>query len=260
MIFSIIINTHNQYKTIIRCIRSCLNQNFKKKYEIIIVDTSQKKIKNRILKSKKIKYFHITNFSKHAEVNQLKKVHFGQKKSKGKWFCLMDGDDFFEKNKLKYIYENYNLNNQIIIQDKCYNFDEYNKIKKIPKNKNFKKYYFYKKVINFWPLIYGTSSLSGNLKTLKSFFKYIDINKWTVLAIDALLILYALNKNKYILDQTILTNKSIAKDSLGDKYKILNKKYWERRAQQINYWETLSKNKIFNLDKILCKFINIFVV
>ena len=100
MIFSIIINTHNQYKTIIRCIRSCLNQNFKKKYEIIIVDSSQKKIENRILKSKKIRYFHVKKFSDYPEINQLKKIHLGQKRAKGKWFCLMDGDDFFEKDKL----------------------------------------------------------------------------------------------------------------------------------------------------------------
>ena len=260
MIFSIIINTHNQYKTIIRSIRSCLNQNFKKKYEIIIIDTSQIKIQNKILKSKKIRYFHIKNFSEYPEINQLKKVNLGQKKAKGKWFCLMDGDDFFEKNKLKYIYENYNLNNQIIIQDKCYNFNEYSKTKKISKSKNFKKYYFYKKVINFWPIIYGTSSLSGNLKTLKSFFKYIDINRWSMLAVDALLILYALSKNKYILEQTVLTNKSIANNSLGAKYKVLNKKYWKRRSQQINYWEALSKKKVFNLDKILSKFINIFML
>ena len=43
MIFSIIVNTHNQYKTINRCIKSCLSQNFQKKYEIIIIDTSEKK-------------------------------------------------------------------------------------------------------------------------------------------------------------------------------------------------------------------------
>ena len=45
MHFSIIINTHNQYQTLERCIKLCLKQNFKKEYEIIIVDTSDKKLK-----------------------------------------------------------------------------------------------------------------------------------------------------------------------------------------------------------------------
>ena len=60
MIFSIIINTHNQHKTIIKCIKSCLNQNFNKEYEIIIADTSDKNLENKIklIKSKKIIYKH----------------------------------------------------------------------------------------------------------------------------------------------------------------------------------------------------------
>ena len=44
MFFSIIINTHNQHETINRCLKSCLNQNFKKNYEIIVIDTSTRKI------------------------------------------------------------------------------------------------------------------------------------------------------------------------------------------------------------------------
>ena len=78
MIFTIIINTHNQYKTIFKCINSCLNQNFNKKYEIIIADTSDKSLKNKILliKSKKIIYKHYNkNFSKIAEINQIKKIY-----------------------------------------------------------------------------------------------------------------------------------------------------------------------------------------
>ena len=51
MIFSIIINTHNQQKTIIKCINSCLNQNFNKRYEIIIVDTSDKNLEKKTRKS-----------------------------------------------------------------------------------------------------------------------------------------------------------------------------------------------------------------
>ena len=63
MFFSIIINTHNQHETIERCINSCLKQNFKKKYEIIIVDTSNRQINKKVLSSKKIRYFHFKNFS-----------------------------------------------------------------------------------------------------------------------------------------------------------------------------------------------------
>ena len=53
MFFSIIINTHNQHETINRCLKSCLNQNFKKNYEIIVIDTSTRKIDYKLIASKK---------------------------------------------------------------------------------------------------------------------------------------------------------------------------------------------------------------
>lgn len=259
MIFTIIVNTHNQHKTINRCIKSCLTQNFKKKYEIIVIDTSEKKLRNKYLISKKIRYFHYKAFSKFPEVNQLKKVFLGFKKSKGQWICLMDGDDCFKKDKLKYIHDNYNLNNQALIQDFSCNFIEINKRKIIPKIKSYKKNLLYKKIINFWPEIFGTSSLSVNKSFLKKFFKSIKINKWNFLAVDALLVLYALNKKKYYFDKKILTIKSISNNSVGNEYTLLSKKFWLRRKQQIKYWETISKKKIYNFDKIITILINIFI-
>ena len=37
-------------------------------------------------------------------------------------------------------------------------------------HKVYKQSFLYKKIMNFWPEIYGTSSLSGNMNILKSFF------------------------------------------------------------------------------------------
>ena len=163
MIFSIIINTHNQHKTIIKCIKSCVNQNFNKKYEIIIADTSNESLKSKIqlIKSKKIIYKHYDkNFSNFPEINQIKKIYEASKIAKGKWFCLLDGDDYFKKNKLKCIYENINLRKNIIIQDK------------INYNNNFlKNSNIYKKFIILWPEIYGTSFIIGNVHLLRKFFK-----------------------------------------------------------------------------------------
>ena len=62
MFFSIIINTHNQHEKIGRCLKSCLNQNFKKEYEIIVIDTSDIKIDNKLILSNKIRYFHLIGF------------------------------------------------------------------------------------------------------------------------------------------------------------------------------------------------------
>ena len=171
----------------------------------------------------------------------------------------MDGDDFFKKNKLKYIYENYNLNNQVVIQDASSNYIESDKTEKIPKRKIYKKNLMYTKAVSFWPEIFGTSSLSANKNFVKNFFKSISLKKWNFLAIDALLVLYAINKKKYYFDEKILTIKSISGNNLGSKYILLSKKFWLRRKQQIIYWEKISNRKIYNFDKIISTIINIFI-
>tara|TARA_B110000196_G_C21017193_1_gene600922 strand:- start:235 stop:1020 length:786 start_codon:yes stop_codon:yes gene_type:complete len=254
MHFSIIINTHNQYQTIERCIKSCLKQNFKKEYEIIIVDTSDKKIKKnlQLLKSKKIKYLHFKKFSSSPEINQIKKISKGIKKSKGKWVCLLDGDDFFNKNKLTFLYNTYNLDKKIIVQDKCFLYNE--KTKK--KEKLYRKF-FLNKLLSYWPEIYGTSCISGSNNVLKSFFKKTSTTKWNFIAIDALLILYATNKNLIKNCNKLLTLKSVNDNNLSLKYNFYTKLYWDRRNQQIDFWEGLTGRKIYNFDKVLSRFINL---
>ena len=255
MFFSIIINTHNQHETIERCINSCLKQNFKKKYEIIIVDTSNKQINKKILSSKKIRYFHFKNFSQYPEINQIKKINEGFKRARGKWFCLLDGDDFFKSNKLKNIYNKFNISDEIVVQDECCYYNSEKKLVTDYPHKKYKSFFLFKKIINFWPEIYGTSSISGNSKILKSFFKKVNINKWNLLAIDALFLLFALNKKKLLYTKKILTIKSVSSLTLGSKYTPFGKNYWKRRVQQISYWENITKNKIFNVDKIITKII-----
>jgi glycosyltransferase involved in cell wall biosynthesis len=250
MIFSIIINTHNQHKTIIKCIKSCLNQNFNKEYEIIIADTSDKNLENKIklIKSKKIIYKHYNKkFSNISEINQIKKIYNASKIAKGKWFCLLDGDDYFKKNKLRYIYNNINLKKNIIIQDK------------INSNNNlFKRNNIFKKYISLWPEIYGTSCLSGSMDLLRKFFVSTNLDRWNMLAIDALLILYSKKENKFHNLNEILTTKNITANSVSYQYNLYSKKYWHRRSQQLKYWEIINKKKIYNLDKLICKLFNFF--
>ena len=260
MYFSIIINIHNQHQTIERCIKSCLQQTFQKKYEIIIVDTSKKKLNNnfKLFKSKKIKYFHFNCFSNFPEINQIHKISKGLIKAKGKWICLLDGDDFFDKNKLNYIYDNYDLKKKIVIQDNCFLYLEKYKKKILNKSKFYKKFTLYNNIISFWPEIYGTSCISGNKQIFKSFFKKISISKWNYIAIDALFILYAYNRNLIKDCKKILTFKSVSKNNLSMNYNFFSKLYWIRRNQQIIFWENLTKNKVYNFDKFLTKLVNLF--
>ena len=71
MKFSILINTHNQKQFLNKAIYSCVNQKFKN-YEIIIVDTSDKK-NLKVPRRKNIKYFFKKNKFMQPELNQMYK-------------------------------------------------------------------------------------------------------------------------------------------------------------------------------------------
>ena len=72
MLFSILINTHNQYELIDRCIKSCLNQDYNEDYQIIISDTSDiKKIRKYEKKNVSIKVIEADSFSNFPCVDQM---------------------------------------------------------------------------------------------------------------------------------------------------------------------------------------------
>ena len=90
-------------------------------------------------------------------------------------------------------------------------------------------------------------------------FKSVNLNRWNMLAIDVLLILYSKKFNKFNSLNKILTIKNITPNSVGSKYNFFSKKYWLRRNQQIKYWENINKKKIYNLDKIVCNLLMFFI-
>ena len=117
MDFSIIINTHNQSKFLNECIKTCLNQNFSS-YEIIVVDTSTRPSKDKYKNTKKLKYFHIKEkFKKFPVLNQMYQIQYGFLKSKGKYICLLDGDDKFSNLKLSNLSKIFGQTKNKIVQD-----------------------------------------------------------------------------------------------------------------------------------------------
>ena len=85
MLFSIIINTHNQYDQIDRCIKSCLNQEYIEDYEVIISDTSDKKIINKYSKKNvKIKIVESNSFSNFPCVDQMLSIKNALRYATGK--------------------------------------------------------------------------------------------------------------------------------------------------------------------------------
>ena len=108
---SIIIPVYNQAKWVQRCIRSLLNQNFKRdKYEIIIIDDAStdnsinmlKKFENEIILIK-----HKSNLGLPSALNT------GIKSSQGGYIVRVDADDYVNENFLLFLYEFMEQNKEI---------------------------------------------------------------------------------------------------------------------------------------------------
>ena len=258
MKFSILINTHNQKQFLNKAIYSCVNQKFKD-YEIIIVDTSDKK-NFKVPRRKNIKYFFKKNKFIQAELNQMYKVKYGFQKSKGKYIILMDGDDKFSSKKLKFLNKLTEKKKIFFNQDIPNLYFQNSKTIKSLKIKNYKKNYLFEYFINNWPQIYGTSSILIKSNLLSSFFKKAKPFKWPLLAIDIQLLIFC----KIFYDVTnygnSLTLKRIHGRNLGDKYlKLFSRKFWIRRNMQFKYNSFLRKKNIVNIDclftNLICKII-----
>ena len=252
MDFSIIINTHNQSKYLSECIKTCLNQNYLN-YEVIVVDTSNRPSKDKFKNLKKLRYFHIKEkFKNFPVLNQMHQIKFGLRKSKGKYICLLDGDDKFSSLKLPKISKMFSQSSIKIIQDIpilfSKDFFEENKIKEYKKN------VFFQKIFVSWPQVFGTSSISCSREMLVEFFKKGKPFYFSSLAIDVKLMLYAYNNSIYVNKYKGITFKRLHRKNLDKNFSsLMSRSFWLRRSMQIEYNYYLNGKITFNLDYILTK-------
>ena len=99
--FSVVIPTYNQAQFLKIGLNSVFKQTFKS-YEIIVIDNYSNDNTSDIVKKnkKKIIYKKINNNGVIAKSRNL-----GIKLSRGKWIAFLDSDDYWDKNKLKKIYQ-----------------------------------------------------------------------------------------------------------------------------------------------------------
>ena len=243
---SIIIVGEKKEDYLEQTVNSCLKQNYKNS-EIILVYSKlknleylKKKFQNSVI-FKKIIYK-----IKNPVLDQINKIREGVKLSNGKYIFLLDGDDIFKTNKLTETIRLNNkkelcLDNHIILHNNKFLYY---------KNKIFKKYRFYKYFFNPWPEKICTSCISGPKKLFEDFFLKHRKIKTKYLAIDALLVIYYLNKLKKI--NKILTIKIIDKKGVDKKYSnIFSEIYWKRRIEQHKYLKK-NFNGNFKFEYYLC--------
>ena len=192
---SILITNYNKSQFLDKTIKSLKLNNFKN-YEIILFDDAStdnslnilKKFNNfNLIKNKKKKY-------KSSALNQINGILECFKKSRGNFICLLDGDDFFSKNKLSLIHKTLSNNNF----DCVFNLPKIAKGKFRFDNKIHKNY-------SIWPTIIPTSCISFKRSFFRKFLNLIEKNKYENLEIDARLTIFS----KFYLNQFNLIPKNL---------------------------------------------------
>lgn len=243
---SIIIVGERKEDYLERTIISCLKQKYKN-LEIILVYSKLRNLEYLRNKFQNRIFFKKINLKINNPVlDQINKIKEGVKSSNGKYIFLLDGDDAFKSNKLSKIIK---INKKKLL---CLDNHIVSNNKKLLyyKNKTLKKYKFYKYFFNPWPEKICTSCISGPKILFEDFFLNHKKIKTKLLAIDALLIIYYLDKLKIIND--ILTIKKIDKKGVDKKYSnILSKIYWERRIEQHKYLKAIY-NSNYKFEYYLC--------
>ena len=181
--------------------------------------------------------------------DQLYKIHKSLKISKGDIIFLLDGDDTFYKKKVEILNKMIKFE-KIMILDNFYISENYKKFKKKPLD--FKKNYFFRKILNDWPKNVCTSAITINKELLIKFYNEINFRKYKYLAIDILLAIYSNKKQKLIktnqfLTQKIEVNGSLDKNFIG----LSNKFYWFRRLEQHNYNFSFGKKNYLSFDYLI---------
>ena len=248
ILVSILINNYNNQKFLKKCIKSCFEQTYKN-IEIIIFDDNSTDKSQKIIKTiKSTKLRKIFNLKKKQNpsisINQFNAIRKSFSKSKGEIIFLLDSDDYFLKNKVKYIVDLFEKDKKLnFVQDNpIYFYPSRNlKVSKKPKKKFF--------VMHTWPYINPTSTMVFKRNFLKKLLKDISFsnNHFERISFDARAFIYIhFFEKKYLCLKKSLTvyTQNIFGYTIKN-YEKKNSNWWERRFEQHSYVKKLfiKKNK-----------------
>ncbi len=244
VLVSILVNNFNNEKYLDKCINSCLKQTYKNIEIIVFDDKSTDGSKNILSKYKKNKIKVIFNKKKKfnsGPLNQLNSIYISLKKSKGKYIFLLDGDDYFLKDKVYQFVKTFNSKPKtVFLQDNP--IFKYNHA-----NIQFKKFKLKRKLFvnHTWPFFSPTSTMAFEREFLVKLLAQIAFSRslFDQMFFDAraFIYIYFFEKN-YIVSNKHLTvyNQNLEGDTLKN-YQKKNKKWWIRRLQYHYYVKTIFK-------------------
>ena len=251
---SILITNYNKEKFLNKSLQAACNQNFKN-YEIIIYDDCSTDGSIDIIKKyKKIKLLNnkSINKKKSGPLNQIKGIIESLKKSKGNIICLLDGDDYFKKNKLHKIDQFFRENKKL------------NCVFDIPLH-GLAKFKFKKKLIksSIWPTIFPTSCVSLRRNFFINFLKNANKKDFPHLEIDARLAVYSkFYMNEYNILSKKLTYYNYDQNGITANIKKYSRIWWIRRSEAFCYLRIIMNKKkklfVFSFDYYLTNFLTFF--
>lgn len=250
---SILIANYNNKDLIKRCVKSCINQSYKKIEILFYDDNSYDCSVNEIKKFNSIKKILNKKKKNIAYLDAMRAYITMFKASKGKYIFLLDSDDFFFKKKIEIFLKIFRQNQNIkFIQDLPLIFN-----KNIINNRNF--------FLSRWPLFAPTSCLAFTRDFFNNFLVFHSKNKaekYPDVWLDFRICSYAYFKLKNFLSVNL--NYTFYEQSLesnqSKKFFYLSQDWIRRRFyshQYVNSFNTSTKNFSFDFyfTKILYKLI-----
>ena len=246
ILVSILINNYNNQKYIKKSINNCLNQTYKN-LEIIIFDDNStdnsKKIISKIKNKRLKKIFHYRKKEKSSiSLNQLNAIKKSFEKSKGDIIFLLDGDDYFLINKVKFIVDLFKKDTKLnFIQDNPIYFFPNNNLKIIKKQKI--KYF----TMHTWPYVNPTSTMVFKRNFLKKLLRDISFsnNDFKRVSFDAraFIYIYFFEKNYLCLRKSLTVYTQNIYGYTMKNYEKKNSNWWLRRFEQHAYVKKLFLKK-----------------
>lgn len=258
---SVLINNYNKENFCLKAVKSIIEQEYKNVEVVFYDDNSSDHSLNKIkefkkkLRIKKLKIIENKFRQNIFSYNQIEGIRKSLSKSKGEIICILDSDDFFKKNKIKKVVDQFRKNKyfEILFDTPIYYYNKKNH-KKINEK--------YKLRVNKWPSFPPTSCISFRRKSLFSAIKKINIKKNEELWFDFRIATYfAIKKNQFNLINDTLTYYRQDDFSFDKNYqKYINKKWWKRREEAFNFLFYLKRDlynkNMLTLDFLVTKIIN----
>ena len=252
---SVIIANFNNAKYIQDCINSLNSQTYNNIEIIFFDDNSKDNSINVIEKFNNIKIIKNNIQNNFGSFNQMNAFKKSVGESTGDIIFFLDSDDFFHKDKIKKIIDQFlNDKDKMIIFDFPIILKNESKIMQKKGNNIFKTY---------WGYIHPTSCISIRKSFINKVFESTLNDNFPSIWLDLRVLLFSKYLDSYNTINENLTYYRQTDDNVSSKFKKYTKSWWRRRNEAHNYFfNFMKKNNLKtqkNLDFYVTKLVNKFI-